>query len=144
MLVSIVGFFFLKVSGIGQQNSGQVNSSGCCEDGTFISVRDEPRQITGVIDVRVCEYDRVDRFWIDRRRFPVPQSQFFRTLKKTAIKKNPAVLRLDQKFGTGNRLSRAQKSKLHTISAVLDYVDSTDGLVESTLSIAGLEKVRIR
>src|SRR5437867_6011927 len=72
-----------------------------------------------------CEYDRVDRFWIDRRRFPVPQSQFFRTLKKTAIKKNPAVLRLDQKFGTGNSLSRAQKSKLHTISAVLDYVDST-------------------
>ena len=125
MLVSIVGFFFLKVSGIGQQNSGQVNSSGCCEDGTFITVRDEPRQITGVIDVRVCEYDRVDRFWIDRRRFPVPQSQFFRTLKKTAIKKNPAVLRLDQKFGTGNSLSRAQKSKLHTISAVLDYVDST-------------------
>src|SRR5437867_12840422 len=110
MLVSIVGFFFLKVSGIGQQNSGQVNSSGCCVDGTFITLSDEPRQITGVIDVRVCEYDRVDRFWSDRRRFPVPQSQLFRTLKKTAIKKNPAVLRLHQKFGTGDGLSRDRKS----------------------------------
>jgi len=124
MLVSIVGFFFLKVSGIGQQNSGQVNSGGCCEDRTFITVRDEPRQITGVIDVRVCEYDRVDRFWIDRRRFPVPQSQFFRTLKKTAIKKNPAVLRLDQKFGTGNSLSRAQKSKLHNRLGYVSVVPS--------------------
>src|SRR5437879_13417596 len=111
MLVSIVGFFFLKVSGIGQQNSGQVNSSGCCKDGTFITLRDEPRQITGVIDVRVCEYDRVDRFWIDRRRFPVPQSQLFRTLKKTAIKKNPAVLLLIQNFATVAGLCSPQKSK---------------------------------
>ena len=74
MLVAIVGFFFLKVSGIRQQNPGEVDSRRGGINGAFITVRDEPGQIAGVIDVRVREYDSVDRFRIDRRFLPVSQT----------------------------------------------------------------------
>ena len=91
MLVAIIRFFFLKMTRVGQQNSGEIHGSGRRVNRSFVTVRNEPRQVTGVIDVGVRQNDGVHRRRVHRRIFPVSQPQFFEALKQTAVEKNSAI-----------------------------------------------------
>jgi len=49
------------------------------------AVLNESRKIAGVIDVRVCDENRLYGARIERRLLPVAFAQFFQTLKQTAV-----------------------------------------------------------
>src|SRR2546427_7222231 len=110
---------------IGQQDAGKIDSSGCPIDRTFKALCHEPRQIAGVVDMRMSENDRIHRLGINRGIFPVSQSQFLKTLKQATVQKDPAVLRLDQEFGTCDSLCRAKKSQLPSRLGYVSLVPST-------------------
>ena len=56
---------------------------------------DEPRQITGVIDMRVSDDHRIDRSSIERRLLPVPVAQIMTALKQAAIDQHVCMISFD-------------------------------------------------
>jgi len=81
VLVSVPRFFFLQMRCIRQKNPSQIHR---CRRGIYraiVALRDKARQISGVIDVRMRENNRIHRVRIDWRIFPVSQPQIFRALE---------------------------------------------------------------
>ena len=64
---------------------------------------DEPRQISGVIDVRVGDDYRVNPGRIERRLCPIAFTQFMSALKQTAIDQHPRAICFEQVFRAGDR-----------------------------------------
>src|SRR5204863_7979479 len=91
MLVSKSRFFFLKVAGIRQKDARQVHGRRRRIDRTVEALRDESRQISGVIDVSVREHHRVHRFRIDWRLCPISQAEILCPLKQAAVDKDSLV-----------------------------------------------------
>jgi hypothetical protein len=112
MLVPISRFLFLEVSGIGQQNAGQIYCSGRRIDGTAEPLSDESRQVTGVVDVRVSQNYGIDRAWIHGRLRPVAETEFLSALKQATVDKDPQTLGLQKEFRSRNGLRRAQEGQL--------------------------------
>jgi hypothetical protein len=62
-----------------------------------------------VVNVSVCNEDRVQRAWLERRFLPVSFSQFLKTLENSAVNEHARVLGLDKILGSGNRADAAPK-----------------------------------
>src|SRR5262245_13981634 len=89
MLVPKVCFFFLKMRRIGQEDSEQIDGRRRSVNRPPETLFHQPWQVTCVIDVRVCQDDRIQRLWIDGRFLPIPQTKFLKALKKAAVDENP-------------------------------------------------------
>src|SRR3972149_6789984 len=98
MLVTVPRFYFLQVSGVGQQNARQIDRRGSGVNRAFVTQSHKLRQIAGVIDVRVRQNDGVYRTRVDGRLRPVPETQVLRSLEQAAIDEYPAVHRFEKKL----------------------------------------------
>ena len=86
-----------------------------------ISLCDEARQITDVIEVRVSQHDRGDRLWRNGKRLPVAKTQFLESLKQSAVNEHSASAVLQQVLGAGYRPRGAEKGQsghMRTISSL--------------------------
>ena len=81
LLVGVARFFFLQVRRVGQHDSQQIAGSGGREDGTTVALGDDPRQIAGVIDVRMGQHHRAQSRQVDGHGRPVFQAQFLKPLE---------------------------------------------------------------
>ena len=90
--------FFLQMRRILQQNSGEVDGSGIGEDGAAVTILDEHRQPTGVIQMRVRQHHVVDRLRINREWFEVSFVEFLRALKYAAIDEQAFARRFHEVF----------------------------------------------
>ena len=59
--------FFLQPRGVGQYETAQIGRSRRAEDAAAEPLRDEAWQVAGVIEVSVCQDDRMDRRRVDRQ-----------------------------------------------------------------------------
>lgn len=91
----MVHFRFLDMRGVQQHDGAKIDRCGSCVDRSAEALPDQLGQETAVIDMRVGQYDGVDRI---RWKWECTVVQFplgFRTLKQTAIDQNPPVRRFD-------------------------------------------------
>jgi hypothetical protein len=56
-----------------------------------------------MIEMRMCDYNSIDGFGIDRKPIPVAQSLLLGTLKQSAIYQHPRFSSRQQKFASGDR-----------------------------------------
>ena len=72
--VGLPGVLFLNARGVWQHEPAQILCAGGTEHTAAISLRDQPWQVTDVIEVRVRQHDRIDRRRIDRELLPVARA----------------------------------------------------------------------
>ena len=77
--------FFLDAAGVGQHDPAEILRAGGAEDAAAEALRDEPRQIAAVIEVRVRQHDGVDLRWLDRKVLPVPLAQLLQPLEEPRV-----------------------------------------------------------
>ena len=104
--IAIVGFLFLQTRCIGQKNLEQISAAARTINWSAKTVLDEPRQIAGVIDVRVRDDHGIHRRRIERRFLPVTLTQFAQALKQSAIDQDLRAIRLNQILRAGHRAGR--------------------------------------
>jgi hypothetical protein len=101
-----LGVFFLKMRGIGQDDPRKVGSGGRAEDAALETLRDEPREVASVIEVRVSEDDGRDRIGLDRKGLPVAIAHG--ALEEAAVNEQPLAVQLEQVFGPGDSAGSAE------------------------------------
>jgi hypothetical protein len=85
MSVGIFGLFFLEVPAVRQQDRAEVTCGWAAIYLACEAVRDQERQITTMIQMRMCQYDRINFRRVDWKRRPVSQPQLFESLKQAAV-----------------------------------------------------------
>ena len=68
LAVGVTGVFFLNVRRIRQHERAQFMRAWRAENLPAKALRDEPRQVATVIEVRVCQHDGVDLRRVEARR----------------------------------------------------------------------------
>jgi len=76
-----LGLLLLQVGGVRQHDREQIGGAAGGVDRPREAVTAEPRQVAGVIDVRVAQDDRVEALRVDGRRRPVAQPQRLQPLE---------------------------------------------------------------
>src|SRR5262245_53179777 len=102
------------MSGIRQEDAGQIDRGGRRIHWTLVAVSNKARQVTRVIDVRMGEDDCINGLRIDGWRFPVSQSQILGPLKQSTIDQDSPIFRLQQKLRSGDCLSRTEERQFHS------------------------------
>ena len=111
VLVGVPGFFFLQVRRIGQHDRAQVAGARRAEDPAAKTLRDEPREVTAVIEVGMRQYHGIDARGVDGKRRPVPLPQLLEPLKQPAVHEDAMASEIDQMLRAGDRTRRSQKRK---------------------------------
>ena len=83
--IGVACFFFLQIRRVGQHYAQQIASAGSGVYRTTKALVDNPRQVTGMIDVRVGQDHRAQLRQIDGQRRPVSLAQLFQSLEQAAI-----------------------------------------------------------
>jgi hypothetical protein len=94
--IAIVGFFFLKASGVRQEYAQKFRGAARAIDWTTETLVDEAREITGVIDVRVSQEHCIDRCRRKGGVGPIPIAQDSWTLEETTVDQHSLLLVLNQ------------------------------------------------
>src|SRR5262245_4162998 len=102
------------MSGIRQENAVLIDSGGCGIHGTVVAVSNKARQVTGVIDVRMCEDDCINGLGIDRGCLPISQSQILGPLKQSTVDQDSLIFRLQEKLRSGDCLSSTEEGQFHS------------------------------
>ena len=74
MPIRILGFFFLQMTAIGEQDLTEITGRMRAVDPAFETVLGEQRQVTAVINMSMGEDYSVDRLGVDWQRLPVSQA----------------------------------------------------------------------
>ena len=72
-------------------------------------LRDQPRQVAAVIEMRVRQHHRVDRRGRIGSARPVAQPQLLQPLKQPAIDQDPTAAQIEQMLGAGDRAGGSEK-----------------------------------
>ena len=108
--VRFARILFLKARRVGQHQLAQVGRARRAEDAAVIPVGHEPRQVAGVIEMRVRQNGRREIRGIERQRLPVAQPQFLETLEQAAIDQDFLAAGLEQVLGAGHRARRPHET----------------------------------
>ena|SRR5436190_10876577 len=98
MTISIVRVFFLKPTGIRQKNLEQIGRAACAVDWTSEALRDQARKISGMVNVRMRNENRIKRSGIERWCLPIALAEFFQSLEHAAINEHPRTVGFNQVF----------------------------------------------
>lgn len=139
-LVGVLGVLFLQMTGVGQQDAGEVHRRWGGIDRPGVSLFDEPRQISGVVEVGVGEHDGVDRRRIDGKRRPVSLPKRLVALKEATVDDDSGRTVFDQILRPGDGSRGAQKRDLHAHSLPSGYPREME---YTKLGSSGLEVSRI-
>ena len=85
LLVRVGRIFFLEMSGIRQNNLGQIHRGRRCQDLAAKAVFHQARNIADVVQMRVRQQQPLNARGRHGQRIPVAQPQFLRALKESAI-----------------------------------------------------------
>ena len=83
--VGIRGVLFLNAAGVRQYDPAEVQGASRAEHASAKALRDEPRQVSAMVKMRVGQNDGVDLGRWNRKGLPVPFAQFLETLEETRI-----------------------------------------------------------
>jgi hypothetical protein len=107
--VRVVGFAFLQVPAVAQQDLAQILGSRRTEYASGETVLYEQRQIAGMIEMRVRQHDLVDFSGCDRERRPITQPQGFVSLEQPAVDEDFLCSGIEQIAGTRYGTCGAEK-----------------------------------
>ena len=107
--VGLARVLFLQPGRVGKHQLAQIGRARRAEHAAVIPVGDEPRQVAGVIEVRVRQNGRREVGRIDRQRLPIAQPQLLETLKQPAIDQDLVAAGLEQILGAGHRARGPQE-----------------------------------
>jgi hypothetical protein len=96
-------------SRVGQDDTAQVGRWRRTEDAAPEPLREEPRKVARVIDVRVSEDDCVDRSRRNRQIGPVAPAQLAEALEQATIHQDAAVAHFDEVLRPGDGAGSAQE-----------------------------------
>ena len=99
-LVVVRRLLFLEMAGVGQQDPREIAGPVRRGHPSGEAVLDEPRQVSGVIDVGVSQADGVDPREVDRKRIPVPEAEGLQSLVESAVDQESAPVGLDEELGS--------------------------------------------
>ena len=126
--LGVFGVFFLQMRGIGEQDVAQLDGRRVGVDRAMKSVAHEPRQIAGVVQVRVRQHAPIERRGFFRKRIPVAQAQFLQPLEQAAIHQQPFAFGFHQIFRARNGSGRAKKCEFrHRVDILMEVSVSRAG-----------------
>ena len=96
LAVRDLGIIFLDAAGIREHDAAEILGARRAEHAPGKTLRDEPRQISTMIEMRVRQDDGVDFRGFDWQVLPVALPQFLQTLKQSGIDQDPGRRRLEQ------------------------------------------------
>ncbi len=105
----MLGVFQLQVRGIGEQDVAQLDCSCIGIDRAVIAVAHEARQISRVVQVRVCQHAPIECRGLFRQGIPVAQAQFLQALEQAAVHQQALAFRFHQIFRARDGSGRAKK-----------------------------------
>jgi hypothetical protein len=91
MPVRVGGVLFLKVGRVREHEPEKVGSSRGTIHRAPEPIPHDQRQMAGVVDVGVTEYDGVDVGRLERRRTPVAFTEFLQPLEHAAVQQDLAA-----------------------------------------------------
>ena len=103
------GVFFLQASGIGQHDLAEILRAQRAEHAAAEALRDEPRQVAAVIQVRVGQDDGLEARGGNRQILPVPQAELLQALEQPGIHHDAGAVRFHQVLGTRDGPRRSEK-----------------------------------
>ena len=109
VLVGLPRVFFLDAAGIRQYQPAQVGRTAGAEDAPAEALRDEPRQVADVIEMRMRQDDGVDRVRRHRTILPVSEPEILQPLEQSAVDKDAVPPVIEEIFRPGDGARRAEK-----------------------------------
>ena len=112
--------FFLQLRGVRKHDAREIRGGRRAEDAALEALRDQPRQIAAVIEMRVRQDDRLDRVSANGQRLPVALAQVLQSLKQPAIDEDAVTVHFEEMFRSSHRAGRTQERQRHqfTISQI--------------------------
>jgi len=99
------------MAAVGQQDPAERVRAGGREDAALEPIARERGQVSRVIEMRMRQHYRIDRFGFDWKAIPVAQPEFLEPLEEPAIYQRTRVRRRDQEAAPGHGSGRAEKSE---------------------------------
>jgi hypothetical protein len=116
--VGELGFFFLQMAAVEQQDTAQVKGCGRAVHLAGKALACQQRQVAAVVQVGMGQDDRVNAGRLHRQRRPVAQAQRLVALKQSAIDQHLRGALLQQVFRACDGVGSAQKLEFHGRSLV--------------------------
>src|SRR5262252_603578 len=101
--------FFLNLRRVREDEGAEISRARRTEDAALEALRDESWQIAAVIEMRMCQHDRVDLRRVDWERRPVSESQLLQSLEQTAVDQYAVVTEIEQVLRSGDSPRCAEK-----------------------------------
>ena len=98
MTVCLTRILLLDMRRVGQHERAQVLRARRAEHTPAEPLRDQPRQIAAVVEMRVGEHDRIDARRIDRERRPVAEAQLLQPLKQATVDEDAMLAKVEEMF----------------------------------------------
>ena len=93
-------FFLLQTGRVGKHDTQERSGRRRAVDRSSKSLAHESRQVTGVIDVRVTQHDRVEGPGIRDTLGPVSESELLESLEESAVEEDSPLPGANQVHGT--------------------------------------------
>ena len=115
MLVCLPRVLFLNAASIRQHHLTQVFCPWRAEDAAFVALSGQPGKVADMVQVGVCEHDRIEAAWRDGEFVPVSQTKLFQPLKQPTVEQNPSSIVLEKVFGTCDGACRTKKCEFRHV-----------------------------
>ena len=107
--VGLARVLFLQPGRVGQHQLAEIGRARRAKDALVIAIGDEPRQVAGVIEVRVREHGGGQVGRIDRQRLPIAKPQLLEALKQSAVDQDLVATGLERDTSTRSPCARPQE-----------------------------------
>ena len=109
--IGLTSIFLLQMGRVGQYQTGQVQGPRGAEHAPAKALRHQAGQIADMVQMRVGQDNGVDVFGGHRQVGPVAQAELLVALKQPGVDQHLVRAGVDQVFGTGDRLRRAEEGQ---------------------------------
>src|SRR5690606_25534917 len=106
--VEEIGVLLVEIATVLENQRGNVPGRRGRVDATAKAVPHEARQIARMVEMGVCENDRIDAGGRDRQWFPVEFAQILHALEQAAIDQDALAFMFEKMLRTGHGAGRAK------------------------------------
>ena len=112
--VGVRSILFLNPPRVRQHDAAEILSAWRAEDASAEAVRDEPRKIAAVIEMRVRQHDSGQVRRVEGQAGPVPLAQLLQPLKQPAVNEDLRSTRIEEMLRPRHRSGRTKKSQVQS------------------------------